>query len=87
MMNDPGMMTGMPGWMVGWMGVVGILWLLIGAATLMLMILAAIWLARRIRDGEAGSGSGALEELERRYARGELDRDAFLQMRHDLGGR
>ena len=31
-------------------------------------------------------GSGALATLEERYARGEIQRDEYLQKKHDLGG-
>jgi putative membrane protein len=80
------MMGWMGGWMGGAMGLCGFLWLVIGVAALIAIVLAALWLARRVGGDPAGSGSGALAELERRYARGEVDRDAYLQMRRDLGG-
>ena len=86
-MNATGAMSHMSGWMVGWMGMAGPLWLLICVAVLVMIILAAIWLARETRGSASGSESGALAELDRRYARGEVDRDAYLQMRRDLGGR
>jgi putative membrane protein len=56
-----------------------ILWILI--------VVALIWLAssatRRGRDSGKRDKT-ALEILEERYARGEIDRDEFLQKRDDL---
>ena len=85
---------GHPGWMMGpggmgydgwgWMaGVHGLLWLVVR------MVLAAAGVAR-IRGlwlGPARSGgeSSARALLDQRYARGEIDREAYLQMKKDLG--
>jgi putative membrane protein len=53
-----------------------------------LIVVALVWLAasaaRRNRDA-AQRGKTALEILEERYARGEIDRDEYLQKREDLG--
>lgn len=55
----------------------------------MVLVLAAliagvVWLVRALRDGRRSGASTALEALEVRYARGELDRDEYLQRRDDL---
>ena len=77
--------------MMGWIGTFGAwpgfgwLFMLLFWALLILGIFALIkWLA-----GEAGSrGSpaqkGALQILEERYARGEIEREAFEQKKRDL---
>ncbi|OGO06270.1 MAG: hypothetical protein A2Y73_02975 [Chloroflexi bacterium RBG_13_56_8] len=75
---------GMGGWgMLG--GLVGLFFLFLVLAAFVVLI---VWLWRRSEAGvprmRAGEGS-ALEILERRYARGELTREEFEQMREDLG--
>lgn len=81
--------SGMTGWMMGGMGFAGIVWLLGCLAILVLIIIAVIWLVGRLRDGSAtprARVSAAREELDHRYAKGEIDRDTYLQMRRDLAG-
>jgi putative membrane protein len=89
MMDDYSGMADMPGWMVAFMGVAGVVWLLVGIAVVVLIVVAAIWLASRLRRDVATGGrtSNAIDELDHRYARGELDRDCYLQMRKDIVGR
>jgi putative membrane protein len=41
--------------------------------------------ARRGEDGNGGSTESALDILERRYARGEMSRDEYTEVRRDLG--
>ena len=73
----------------------GGLWLLFAAvmqlAVLVLVVLGIVWLVRHLGTGAAGSAGGAgrsaLDELEMRYARGEVDRSTYLQMQDDLKGR
>ncbi len=82
------MMAMMGGWML--------LWALVGLALLVLAVLGAIWLGRRLsRDGrEEAHGSqrrldeapSAQELLRRRYAAGDIDRDEYLRMQRDLTG-
>lgn len=76
MMWDYGM-----GWGWGWLGM--ILFLLVPV----LLVLAAIkYLASGSsrEKSEQRAGSKAMEVLEERYARGEIDREEFLQKREDL---
>ena len=71
-------------WGSGWMGFGGI-WMLL---FWVLVILGIIVLIRRIwvRPGESGADfqPTALEILKGRYARGEIDREEYEQMRRDL---
>ena len=68
--------------LMGWLG------LLLGVAALVLLVLAAVWLFRQLTAGarsqDAGSTSAPLAELDRRYARGEIDRETYLAVRKDL---
>jgi putative membrane protein len=83
-----GMMAMMGGWML--------LWALVGLGVLVVAVLAAIWLARRLgpgRDEEPHGSPGrpdgtpsAQELLRRRYAAGEIDREDYLRMQRDLTG-
>jgi putative membrane protein len=76
---------------VYWGGSFG-LWMLFGLlmqiAVLVLVVLGIVWLVRRLsREGPPTAGvrtRSALEELELRYARGEIDRSTYQQMRDDL---
>lgn len=72
------------GWMMnGWgMGFGFILWLLI----LALIIAGIVWLIRsqQVRGGQRHLTS--LDVLEERYAKGEIQRDEYLQKKRDLGG-
>ena len=80
--HDGGMMDMMGGMMAGWM----LLWALVGLALLVLTVLAAIWLARRLSPGRTDEAPGADEVLRRRYAAGEIDREEYLRMQRDLSG-
>lgn len=74
--------------MDGMMGLGMLLWWLIGLALLVLLLLGIVWLVRQLRSPARGqsspSESDPLRELELRYARGEIDRDAYLAIRDDL---
>jgi uncharacterized membrane protein len=48
------------------------------------IVLLAVLLIRRSPGREVRAGSPARAELDRRYARGDIDREAYLQMRSDL---
>lgn len=75
-------MTAHMWWSSGW-GVVGGL---LTAAFWVLIILLVIGLVRSGKGGVPGSRSGALRILEERYARGDIDRDEFLEGRRVLLG-
>jgi putative membrane protein len=63
-----------------------------GLLVLALVIAALVWLARAIlrpRDREpplAGRAAAGLDVLDQRYARGEINRDEYLQKRADVLG-
>ncbi len=83
MTPDDGMMYMMAGMMGGWM----LLWALVGLAMLALVVVATIWLAKRVWPGPPSASEGPDVVLRRRYAAGEIDRDEFLRVQHDLSGR
>ena len=76
------------GAMGGFMWVGMLIWTVLGIALIVLVILGAVWLARQLGRDEPGRrlprDGSALEELELRYARGEVEREAFLKIREDL---
>lgn len=76
MMGGMDMMSGMGGAM--WIGIV--LYGLLLAALIALAVAATLRLVR----GRPATPSTAAGELDLRYARGELDRDDYLQRRADL---
>lgn len=90
MMGWGGMMgPGMTGWYYGpgyapWLGIVMLLfWLLIIGGVGLLVV----WLIRQgsqTLPREEQRGETALEILKRRYARGEISKEQFDQMRRDL---
>jgi putative membrane protein len=61
-------------------------WAIFWVVVLALLVVGAIWLARTLtRPPSPPSGPGsARAELDLRYARGELDREDYLQRRADL---
>jgi putative membrane protein len=68
--------TMMNGW--GWMmGGFMIFWLLI----LALIIAGLVWF---LRSKSLGRRSPAIETLEQRYARGEINREEYLQKKQDI---
>jgi putative membrane protein len=77
-MMDRGMMGGGFMWF----------WAIFMVVVLALLVAGAIWLARTLtRPSNPPSGPGpARAELDLRYARGELDREEYLQRRADLEG-
>lgn len=72
-----------------WCGGAMVLGWLVGVAALVLLILGVVWLATRLFDGERrrlspDNGHTALRDTELRYARGDIDRETFINMREDL---
>ncbi len=74
------------GWM-WWMPFHGILSLLLVAAVVVGVVFLIRWLWHGTEARPtAGSRREALELLDLRYARGEIDRDDYLQRKKDLAG-
>ena len=73
----------------------GVLWyfvilfgLLLAVALLAALIIGVVWLSRRTDRSTGGSHTGpqsARGILDERYARGEISREEYLDMRDDLG--
>lgn len=76
------------GAMGGFMWVGMLIWAILGIALIFLVIVGVVWLLRQLgRDGRGRrriADRTAIEELELRYARGEVDRETFLAIREDL---
>ena len=74
-----------PGMMGGWGWGFGILGMLFWLA-LFVLIVVLVWrlLERGDRGGFPRAPETPLEILEKRYARGEIDRDTFERMKRDL---
>jgi uncharacterized membrane protein len=83
-----------PPWIPGFRGH-GAWWTVSEILPLVLLIVligVVVWAAVRVtrRDrvpvGAAVAGDGALTEVRLRYARGDMNRDEYLEKSHDLGG-
>ena len=78
----PGMMGG--GYGFGY----GMLHIVIWAVVLVAVVAGIVWLVRTMAGGNAATTvtrrSAGLELLEERYARGELNRDEYLQKKKDI---
>jgi putative membrane protein len=76
------------GAMGGFMWVAMLIWAILGIALVVLAIVGVVWLVRQLGRDTQGrrrpAGRSAIEELELRYARGDLDRETFLAIREDL---
>jgi putative membrane protein len=85
-----------PGWgmMGGWSGYggfgFGLLHLIIWTAILIAIVAFVVWAVRAVAVPEMHYAqprrSPGLEVLEERYARGEINRDEYLQKKKDIGG-
>lgn len=74
----------------GMMGFGMTLWLMVGLGLIALLVLGILWLVRQLTarpDGRRVSEPGARQEMEMRYARGEIDREPYLTIRDDLARR
>ncbi len=82
--NGPGMMWGAGS---GWFG--GISMFIFWGLIIFVIILAARWLTRSTgdrRDSPVPESARPLEILKERYARGEITREEYQNMRKDLEG-
>jgi len=72
----------------GFMWVAMLIWMVLGIALFFLVIVGVVWLVRQLgRDGQGRrrpAARTAIEDLELRYAHGEVDRETFLAIREDL---
>jgi putative membrane protein len=78
----PGMMDG---WGMGWFG--GIFMIVLWILVIVGLVFFIKWLVQSTRDVPAGKSSPtsrALHILEERYARGEIDKQEFLDKKKDL---
>lgn len=81
-----------PGWgmMSGYGWGYGPVHMIFWAVVLIAVIAAIVWLVRSMSGGPAGGGtarrSAGLDLLEERYARGEINRDEYLQKKKDIAG-
>lgn len=67
---------------MGWWMIFGALWMVIFWAAIIWLIAWGVGLLGR---REERRGNGPLEIARRRYANGEITREQFEQLRHDLG--
>lgn len=75
-----------------------VVWIIFGLLLIVVLVVGIVWLVRRVssdadRPGDhqrptpSGSAPGsAREELDRRYARGEISREEYRTIRDDLEG-
>jgi putative membrane protein len=84
-----------PGWgMGGWGGYgwgFGLLHGVVSVAVIVAVVFLVIWAVRAITGGGLPRVGGprrspGLDVLEERYARGEINRDEYLQKKRDMGG-
>ena len=80
------------GMMGGWgYGGYGPVYMIVWAVILIAIVVGVVWLVRSLAAGGAGGQAAArrtagLDVLEERYARGEINRDEYLQKKKDLLG-
>jgi putative membrane protein len=64
------------------------LWAIFAILLLGLLVVGVVWLVHSLaRPGPGSTTSAARQELDLRYARGELTREEYQQRRADLEGR
>jgi len=84
--GQPGMMGHDGGW-YWWMGLHGLIWLLFIALLVvgLVALIRFLWRGGPAHPTARGTGrSAALDLLEARYARGEIEREEYLQKKQDL---
>jgi putative membrane protein len=68
----------------------GLIHMVVWIVILIAIIVGVIWLVRSLASGGGGAAlprrSPGLEVLEERYARGEINRDEYLEKKKDIGG-
>jgi putative membrane protein len=69
----------------------GLIHMVVWVVILVAIIVGVIWLVRSLASSGGGQGalprrSAGLDVLEERYARGEINRDEYLQKKKDIGG-
>lgn len=73
------------GWMWWWMPFHGLMWLVVIGLLVAVAIALIRWLTHGTdRSGASQQRAAALNILDARYARGEVDREEYLQRRKDL---
>jgi putative membrane protein len=83
-----------PGWMMnGWGGYgygYGLFHMVLPVAVIVALIFLMVWAVRSLAGAGAHGAqmrrSAGLDVLEERYARGEINRDEYLQKKRDLAG-
>lgn len=76
-----------PGWGMGSWGVLGPIFMIFWLIVIVAIIVAVIWLARSALYHEAKSSrSSALDILDERYARGEINHDEYLEKKQHITG-
>ena len=80
-----------PGMMGGYYGGFGFLWMIIGfifvIAIIIGVVLLIVWIVRRVGvpSEEMAKKSMAAEILKERYAKGEITKEKYEEMKKDLG--
>lgn len=80
-----------------WNGAAGgfmVVWMIFGLLLFVLLVVGIVWLVRQVSSSDGrptdqprpSSSGSAREELDRRYARGEIDREEYRAIRDDLEG-
>ena len=64
-------------------GMTGLVWLWV-VVPLLVLVVVSVWLVRTVRSRAGSDAAAARRGLDLRYARGEVDRDEYLQRRADL---
>ena len=74
--------------MGGFMWVGMLIWAILGIVLVVVVFVGIVWFVRQSGGDSQGrrrrAEGTAIEELERRYARGDVDRETFLAIRADL---